>query len=236
MADPLSGIFGQPFAEAVAALAERLGNLVGTAKWDDLLKAQHEKAFVVAGAMKDDLLADLAKAIEKAITQGTTFETFKQDFRQIVQTRGWHGWTGEGTVKGEEWRMRVIFQTNIATSHAAGRMTQLMDGDFKFWVYKHGNARDPRPQHLAWDGIALAPDHRFWETHAPPNGWGCTCRIRGANSEAGVKRAFGDPAKTLPPGWDAIDPRTGAQVGIDKGWDYKVGASVAQDILKARGK
>ena len=39
----VSGIFGKPFTEAVAALAKRVGNLVGTAKWDDLQKAQHEK-------------------------------------------------------------------------------------------------------------------------------------------------------------------------------------------------
>ena len=29
----------------------------------------------------------------------------------------------------------------------------------------------------------------------------------------------------LPKGWDQIDPKTGAQVGIDKGFDYTPGAA-----------
>ena len=209
-----------------------MANLVGTATWQDLQKAQHERAFVVAGAMKADLLEDLSKAVLKAADEGKGLEEFRRQFREIVQTRGWHGWTGEGTAKGEAWRTRVIYQTNMATSYASGRMAQLRDGKFSIWVYKHGNAKDPRIQHLAWDGVALPPDHPFWETHAPPNGWGCTCRIRGANSDAGVRRAGGDPGKRLPDGWDAISPKTGAPVGIDKGWDYKVGAAAADDLAQ----
>ncbi len=234
--DPLSGSFHRPFAEQLAALDLRMAKLVGTATWEDLQKAEHERAFVVAGAMKADLLADLAKAVQKAAVEGKGLEEFRAQFRDIVQTHGWHGWTGEGSAKGEAWRTRVIYQTNMATSYAGGRMAQLKDGRFSIWVYKHGNAKDPRPQHLAWDGVALPPDHPFWATHAPPNGWGCTCRIRGANSAAGVKRAGGDPGKDLPKGWDAIDPKTGAQVGIDKGWDYKVGAAAADEIVTLMAK
>ncbi len=37
--------------------------------------------------------------------------------------------------------------------------------------------------------------------------------------------------KTAPPaGWDEIDPKTGAPVGIDKGWAYKPGASRAEEL------
>lgn len=32
-----------------------------------------------------------------------------------------------------------------------------------------------RPQHRAWDGIILPIDHPFWNTHYPPNDWGCRC-------------------------------------------------------------
>ena len=37
----------------------------------------------------------------------------------------------------------------------------------------------------------------------------------------------------LPDGWNSIDPKTGAQVGIDKGWGYAPGASVVDDIIAA---
>lgn len=222
--------YAKPFDLQIAALRLRLANQVGTAAWDDLIKSQHDRAFVVAGAMKADLLADLGRAVEKAIGEHRSIEKFREEFRQIVADRGWHGWTGEGTAKGEAWRTKVIYRTNMATSYAAGRFAQLKAAGYKFWVYKHGNALEPRLQHLAWDGVALPPDHPFWETHAPPNGWGCTCRIRGADSERGIKRAGGDPAKTLPDGWDATNAKTGEPDGIDKGWGYAPGASAADEI------
>lgn len=234
---PDSGFaFGRPFAEQQAALRLRLQNLLPTEHWQDLQHNAHDRAFVVAGAMKADLLADLAAAVEKAVSQGTTLEAFRRDFRAIVERRGWHGWTGEGSEKGEAWRTRVIYQTNLATSYAAGRRAQLLDGQYRFWVYRHSGAEHPRLHHLAWDGVALPPDHPFWVTHSPPNGWGCGCRMFGARTEAGIRRAGGVPGKELPDGWQNLDGRTGAPVGIDKGWAYAPGATVSGSILMLKDK
>ncbi len=227
----LSGVFQLPFPEQIAAFRLRLGNLVPTARWDDIEGQAHDRAFMVAGAMKAELLADLAAAVDRGIAGGGTLDDFRRDFRAIVARHGWHGWTGEGTKAGEAWRTRVIWRTNMTTTWAAGRRAQLEAGNFAFWVYRHGGSREPRPQHLAWDGLALPPGHPFWATHAPPNGWGCSCKVYGARSEKGVRRLGGDPDKALPPGWDARDPRTGAPPGIDKGWAHAPGATVADEII-----
>jgi hypothetical protein len=226
----VSASFGTPFKEQIAALLLRLANPIPTDKWTDVWHDEHERCVVVTGAKKAELLADLSAAIYKATVVDRNFDKFKAEFLGTAVKHGWHGWAGEGTEKGEAWRARVIYRTNMATSYAAGRMAQLTRADFKFWVYKHGNALEPRLQHLAWDGLALPPYHPFWKTHAPLNGWGCTCYVVGANSEAGIRRLGGDPAKTLPDGWNAHDPKTGAPPGIDKGWDYKVGSSLARTI------
>lgn len=236
MADPISATLQLSFPEQIAAFRARLGNLVPTATWDDLAGAEHDRAFMVAGATKADLLSDLASAVDSAIADGTSLETFRSRFRQIVSDRGWHGWTGEGTRAGEAWRTRVIYQTNAATTYAAGRHAQLVEGGFPLWVYRHGNSREPRLQHLAWNGLTLPADHPFWATHACPNGWGCTCYIVGARSEAGARRVGGDPAKPYDPAWDAIDPRTGAPVGIGKGWGHAPGATVVDTVLSLRDK
>lgn len=222
--------FHQLFAEQQAAFRLRLGNLVPTWAWDDLRHNQHDRAFVVAGATKADLLADLAAAVDRAISQGTTLEEFRRDFRRIVAQRGWTGWTGEGSEKGEAWRTRVIYRTNMLTSYAAGRHAQLLAGKYKYWVYRHSGAEHPRLHHLALDGLALPPDHPFWAKFFPPNGWGCGCRVFGANTAAGIRRMGGDPDKQLPPDWDRPDPRTGLPKGLQKGWDYAPGASTAQLI------
>ncbi|WP_172298335.1 phage minor head protein [Pseudoruegeria sp. HB172150] len=231
MAEPLANVFRKPFPEQIAALRLRLGNLVPTARWTDLWQASHDRAFTVAGAMKADLLKDLADAVEGAISEGKGLEAFRAEFREIVERNGWHGWTGEGTKAGEAWRTRVIYRTNARTSFMAGRYSQLREAGYRYWVYRHGGSLEPRLQHLAWDGLILPADHPFWATHFPPNGWGCSCRVRGARSMAAARRLGGDPDVELGEGWDKALPKTGAPAGIDKGWAYAPGASVTDALI-----
>jgi hypothetical protein len=226
----LEGVFGRPFTEQVAFFRRKLKNLVPTQSWDDMLREAHDDGFMVAGAAKADLLTDLATAVDKAIAEGRGIEEFRKDFRAIVTKNGWTGWTGEGSVKGEAWRVGVIYRTNSYTSYSAGRFAQLKAGNFPLWVYRHGNSKEPRPEHLSWDGLVLPPDHPFWQTHYPPSDWGCSCYALGARSEAGARRLGGKPGKKLPGDWQKIDPKTGAQVGIGKGWDYAPGATAADDV------
>lgn len=230
MADPIHATFRKPFKEQVAAFRLRLGNLVPTSRWDDISRGQHDRGFMVAGATKADLLADLAAAIDKAITEGTGLDEFRRDFRQIVERHGWHGWTGEGTAKGEAWRTKVIYRTNLAVTRAAGRRAQHFSGAFRYLVYRHSGAENYRPEHKAWDGLILPINHPFWNTHYPINGWGCACFVRGARTLAGAIRVGGNPKVKLPANWDKPDPKTGAPAGIDKGWDYAPGATVDETI------
>lgn len=232
MADPLQAYLRRPFDEQVAAFRLRLGDLIPTTRWDDISGPAHDKGFMVAGTLKADLLADLAAAVDRAISEGRTLDDFRRDFRAIVKKHGWHGWTGEGTEKGENWRTKVILKTNISTSYAAGRWAQLKAKGFKYLVYRHSGAEHPRLDHLSWNGLVLPIDHPFWLTHFPPNGWGCGCSVRGAMSLDLARMLGGNPDKTLPEGWDALDPRTGAPPGIDKGWAHGPGRTV-DDLVAA---
>ena len=225
----LESVIRQPFAEQIEFFRKKLN--LPTERWDDILEAAHDRAFVVAGAAKADLLNDLRQAVEKGIADGTTLAEFRKDFRAAVDKHGWKGWTGEDTQAGEAWRTRVIFETNLRTSYAAGRYAQLTDPDLlkvrPFWRYVHSDiALRPRPHHKAWgdSGLTLRHDDPFWSTHFPPNGWGCRCRI------TAVRAPRENDATTAPPGSDAINPKTGAPVGIDKGWAYAPGASVADEL------
>lgn len=226
----MRGAFRRPFTEQIAFFRNKLGNLVPTRRWDDMLREAHDSGFMVAGAVEADLLSDLAAAVDKSIAEGGTLQEFERDFRDIVRRNGWSGWTGQGTKRGEAWRMRTIYRANMRTSYAAGRYAQLVAGNFKYWVYFHGGSQEPRIEHLGWNGIALSPDHPFWKTHYPPSDWGCSCYVSGTNTEAGIRRLGGDPDKRLPADWQQRDPATGAPVGIGRGWDYAPGASVAHIV------
>ncbi len=214
----------QQFQQQIDFFLQKLN--LPTQRWDDIKTRANDRAFYVAGAQKADLLADLRAAVDKSVN-GQSIDQFRKDFAAAVAKSGWSGWTGQGTKAGEAWRTRIIYQTNIATSYAAGRWTQLNDPDLvsarPFWRYVHSDSvLSPRPQHKAWgdSGLTLPREHPFWKTHFPPNGWGCQCRVVAARAPKS-----GD-ATSPPDGRDAIDAKTGAPVGIDKGWGYAPGANV----------
>ncbi len=139
--------------------------------------------------------------------------------------------TGCGTAAGEAWRTRVTYMTNLRTSYAAGRYRQLTEAGIKFWMWKHsGLAKEPRAQHLAWDGLVLPADHPFWQRHFPPQippHWGCRCRVVGVDSPESARALGGDPDKTLPKDWAQVDAKYKTQ-GPD--WNYAPGANAAMSL------
>jgi uncharacterized protein with gpF-like domain len=184
---------------------------VPTATWRDLYQAQHAPAFTVAGALRDDLLADLQGAVQAAIEKGETLEDFRARFDEIVSKRGWTGWTGEETAQGRAWRTQVIYTTNLRVAYQAGRWETLKT--FPYLKYQHNAVRQPREEHLQWDGLVLPTDDPWWKTHYPPNGWGCRCSVTGV-SEARL-RVLGKKGPDTAPGPSSGDP--------PPEWAYNVG-------------
>lgn len=223
----------QAFAEQLAFFRKKLN--LPTEVWDDIERMAHDRAFIVAGAQGADLLQDLRGAIDDSIENGTGLEAFRKNFKRIVAEHGWTGWTGEGTKAGEAWRTKVIYQTNMSTSYAAGRWKQLTDPALlkisPYWQYHHMDGlMYPRPLHESWDGLTLHYTHPFWLTHFPTNGWGCHCWVTAVTKEQ-YMLAIANGKGQAPAGWDAIDPKTGAPVGIDKGFDYAPGANADRPLL-----
>jgi len=161
-----------PFKEQIEFFSGKVN--LPTGSWTDIWEGMHARAFVVAGAMEEDILCDFRTAVDKAIAQGVTLQQFRKDFDEIV-TR--HGWEYNG---GRNWRTRVIYDTNLRQSYSSGRELQMRDPELRkrrpYGLYRHGGSATPRPDHLAWDGLVLPLDDPWWETHTPSNGWGCKCK------------------------------------------------------------
>lgn len=217
---PLEAIFKRPFDEQVAFFRGKLGNLIPTERWTDVWKSAHDTGFMVAGAAKADLLADLAASVDQAISQGTGIDVFRKQFAEIVEKHGW-------SYRGEfNWRTRTIYRTNMTTSYAAGRLVQLKEGGFPFWMYRHSDSvARPRPLHVSWDKLTLPADDPWWQTHYPPNGWGCQCYVVGVSRKT-AERLGG---KITDPPDDGTSP-DGTPNGIDKGWDYQPGATAVDRV------
>lgn len=223
---PVAAAYGSlPFVEQIEFFRRKLN--LPTDGWTDVRLHEHDWAFVVAGANRDAIVSDFRAAVEKAIAGGSTLEDFRKDFDSIVAR---HGWDYNG---GRNWRSRVIYDTNLATSYAAGRWQQLQAAPY--WQYDHQDwVQNPRPQHVSWDGLVLERENPFWQTHFPPNGWGCHCKVRGLWLRDLIRMGKSEPDKAPEFKYvertigqrSALGPRTvRVPEGIDPGFEYAPGSA-----------
>ena len=110
------------FPEQIKMFRQKVS--IGTDAWTDVYAGEHDIAFTVAGA-KGQVLDDLHKQIDKVASEGMTIAEFRQNFRDIVQRTGW-AYNG-----GENWRTRVIYETNLRQSYHAGREAQMADPELR---------------------------------------------------------------------------------------------------------
>lgn len=214
-----------PFAEQAEFFRRKLN--LPTDGWTDIYTREHDWAFVVAGANRDAIVADFRGAVEKAIAGESTLEDFRKDFDRIVAT---HGWDYNG---GRNWRSRVIYDTNLSTSYAAGRWHQLQEAPY--WEYEHQDwVEHPRPVHVSWNGIVLEKDNPAWQVMFPPNGWGCNCKVRGRWLSDLVRMGKSGPDQAPQFNYvertigqrSALGPRTvRVPEGIDPGFEYAPGSA-----------
>lgn len=211
--------------------------------WRDTWKEEHARAFTVAKVAQQDLLADLKEAIDNAIRSGQTLGSFRKDLRPLLEAKGWWGEkevvdpkTGEKKVVelGSARRLRIIYDTNLRQAQAAGRwerMQRLKERRpyARYVAQLDGNER---PEHRAWHGTVLPLDHPWWKTHAPPNGWGCRCKMQQL-SDRDLARFGYQVSEAAPPNPKRVwmNARTGERTlvpkGIDPGFDYNPGESRA---------
>lgn len=179
-----------PFKEQIEFFRRKIN--IPTNSYADIYNNEHDYAFVVAGANRNALLNDFRAAIDKAISQGTTLDEFRQDFAEIVEK---HGWSYNGSFN---WRSRVIYETNLNSSYQAGRYQQLRDAQFPYMEYLHSDyVEHPRELHQSWNHLVLNFNDPWWDSHFPPNGYGCQCRVRG-RTKGDLKRMGKDGPDAAP--------------------------------------
>lgn len=214
--------FGLKFAQQIAFFKQK--TLLLTPTYKDIAAAQHDKAFTVAGAMKADLLQDLHDAVGRAIEDGESLGAFRGRLKDIVKTRGWKNYTGSDSAEGIAWRTRVIYLTNMRTSHAAGRWQQMTTPEMiqtrPYWQYRHVTRDNPRLYHQRLNGAVLRADDPWWQINYPPNGYGCNC-YASTLSAADMNRLGLSVSET-----PAIDGYAQA------GWEHAAGSSWTPTISK----
>lgn len=225
------------FPQQIEFLRQKRGK--PTRAWTDAMAGDHDRSFVVAGVTDMAMLEEFQAAIIEG-AQTYDIEAFAGEFDRLVEK---YGWSYNG---GREWRIRTIFETNIRTSYMAGRLAQMRDPEMvkrrPYWQYLHADSRvplNPRPHHLAWDGLVLRWDDPWWDHHFPPNDWACSCGMR-TLSERDLKRLGKTGPDTAPE--IRLRPHThkasGQTVmlpeGIGFGWDHMPGDLWERGLVPSR--
>jgi len=216
--------------------------------WRDVWQEEHARAFTVAKAMSRDLLEDIRGAVDSALAEGTTLQTFIKELAPRLYARGWWGRklmtdpaTGESRVVqlGSPARLRTIYQTNLRASYMAGRWQRIQRAKRTMPFLRYVSVMDgrERPEHHAWHDTILPVDHPWWDTHFPPCGWNCRCDTQALNDRTMARRGWtvNDPPRF--PERDYVNKRTGevtrVERGIDPGWSYNVGKASLDGLTPA---
>ncbi|MCP5428526.1 MAG: minor capsid protein [Chromatiaceae bacterium] len=235
--DMSAGVSFDLTPEAAVAFFQAKG-LQPSFSWMDMIGEEHDKAFTVAKMMDVDLLADVRKAVDQAISEGKSIDWFRKNLTSILQQKGWWGkktvidpLTGnEVEVQlGSARRLNTIYRTNMQAAYAAGSWGQIQaQAKVMPWLmYDAVDDHRTRPEHAQWDGLVLAVTDSFWQTHTPPNGWNCRCgtiQLTDAQlKRRGLKPGRSPKIKTEQ--W--TNPRTGkthqVPIDLDPGWDHNPG-------------
>lgn len=158
----------QPFAEAIKAFRRRV--VVPDNQFRKTQEGYADWAFTVAGVTKADLLEDTKWLIDKSLEDGTSFDTFKEQWARLIGRKGW--------TPGES-RMKVIFDTNIRSANGTGRGKQMLDPEVAkrapYILWRWRDSPQPRPNHQALHNKAIPSDNSFWQQVRFPCGYSCKC-------------------------------------------------------------
>lgn len=216
----------------------------------DVYREEHAYAFVVAKVMQIDVLQTIRDDLIKSLKDGGTYQQFQKEITHTLQKLGWWGkqeqvdpYTQEkrAVQLGSPRRLKTIYRVNMRTARAAGQWQRIerTRASHPYLVYELGASREHREQHVKWAGIILPSNHPFWQTHYPPNGWGCKCRVRQVSQREYDRLSATGKYLTEAPSIDRkewINKRSGEVLqvpdGIDPSFDVNAGTARQEHLQK----
>jgi SPP1 gp7 family putative phage head morphogenesis protein len=179
---------GRLLADQGKLLAKRIAESYGEITPDfttpdaEMLLRITRDTWQFAAAKNHQELRDLTLALKDASGKLREWREFKDAADKI------------GLKYNERW-MRTEYDQAIAGAQNAARWTEFEREKDVIPNLQYQTVGDKlvRPEHQLLDGIVKPLDDPFWNTHYPPNGWGCRCEA--------IQSVRGDvtPDKDVPP-------------------------------------
>lgn len=243
---PTTGGWSLTPEEAIAFLQAK--GLRTSLNWQEVIGAEHARAFTVAKMMDADMLADVKASLDDALANGVAFDEWAKGITPMLQAKGWWGMKqvvapGGGLVNatlGSPSRLQTIYRTNMQSAYAAGQWDGIvaqMD-EAPYLMYDAVDDLRTRPQHHAWDNTVLKVTDPWWNTHYPPNGWNCRCNVIQLSKDDLESMGIPETAQAPDDGtYTWTNPVTGKRSkipnGLDPGWNTNVGEARSQALAKA---
>jgi SPP1 gp7 family putative phage head morphogenesis protein len=132
------------------------------------------------------------------------------------------------TVGLERYDPRVAFQASVRSAYAAGREDRAREAGLPLRVYRTVGDDRVRESHALLNGVCLPESDKFWNDHAPPNGWNCRCITYGIDqqqqqelTDAGVDLQLEPPEERMV---THVNRATGETyqlpASIEPGWNF----------------
>lgn len=189
------------FHQAIAAMRKK--SPVSNDEWDRLAQDEQDRSIKVGAMAQGDLVQDVFDALDRAVSEGTTFEDFKVQVGVDLED----SWGGEDSP-----RLETIFRTNVLGAYNEGREQIFNDPEVKearpFWRWElidDGSQSKDDPC-LECEDVVLPADDPWWDEHPRPLHPNCRCTFTAITAEEA-----GESGETE-------DPPAAAS-GLDEEWD-----------------
>lgn len=144
------------------------------------------RAFWMAGVDQMETIQALQQGMADALAKGTPFEAFRDAWLPRL----------DGISAG---RLQTAFDLQLHQAYMGGRMATLRNAQaVENLIYVTAGDESVRPGHRVLNGVVRPKGDDFWNTHTPPLGWRCRCRIRAASRQEVVTQSH-DPRLSTPP-------------------------------------
>ena len=181
----MDALFRQPPKKAIDYLQQK--QVMPSQDWFEVQGNAHNKAFVIAHMTQMDLLQDIKQSLLDAQAKGMNLKDWSAQAEQRMRAKGWWGkkeiTTADGTREvqlGSPYRLKTIYQTNMAQAYEAGRQSVMWDDQdtlFPYVMYSAILDNKTRPRHRALHGVVMLKSDPAWQAIAPKNGYNCRCLI-----------------------------------------------------------
>jgi SPP1 gp7 family putative phage head morphogenesis protein len=165
------------FLEAIAWLRRRVP--MTDAQYARLVLIGNRLGFHIAGVTQLDMVADVQRSIDRAVSQGESFAEWRRKIKERL-LRAWR--RNDATPENPAWRLETIFRTNVQSAYSAGRYEQLSDPVImEARPYRMYDAViDDRTTEICQErnGTILPADDPWWDTNWPPLHFACRAGVR----------------------------------------------------------